>query len=66
MMSELARDFFSDNPAIAGPLVAMVLFGVVFAAAIVRVLRTEKSHVNKMAHLPLEGDGVMDEEVQHG
>lgn len=57
-MSELARDFFSDNPAIAGPLVAMLLFTVVFAAAVVRVMRAENGHVDRMARLPLEGDSM--------
>ena len=63
MMSEMARDFFSDNPAIAGPLIAMLVFTLVFAAAVVRVIRAQREHVDRMAHLPLEGD---DMEVERG
>ena len=63
MMGELARDFFSENPAIAGPLIAMLLFTTVFVAAVVRVMRAKREHVDRMAHLPLEGEGM---EVEHG
>ena len=63
MMSELARSFFSDNPAIAGPLIAIVVFTLVFVSAVVRVLRANREHVDRMARLPLEGDGM---EVEHG
>lgn len=66
MMSELARDFFSDNPAMAGPLIAMLLFATVFAAAVYRAFRADKQHVDKMARLALEGDGAGNEEVTHG
>ena len=62
MMSDMARDFFSDNPLIAGPLIAMLLFSAVFLAACVRVIRAKTEHVEKMAQLPLEGET----EVHHG
>lgn len=66
MMSEMARDFFSDNPAIAGPLVAMLLFTVVFAVAAVRALRAERAHVDRLSRLPLEGEADSMEEELHG
>ncbi len=67
MMSELARDFFSHNPAMAGPLIAMVLFAVVFLAAVYRAMRADRTHIEKMAHLALEGDAApVTEEVSHG
>ena len=62
MMSDMARDFFSHNPLLAGPLIAMLLFTAVFAAAVVRVVRAKREHVDRMAQLPLEGEG----EVHHG
>lgn len=67
MMSELARDFFRDNPALAGPLIAMVLFTMVFLAGVWRALRADRTHVDRMAQLALEGDGaVPSEEVDRG
>ena len=62
MMSDLARDFFSNNPMLAGPLIAMLLFTAVFVAACVRVVRANREHVDRMAQLPLEGET----EVRHG
>ena len=62
MMSDMARDFFSNNPLIAGPLIAMLLFSAVFLAACVRVVRAKRDHVDRMAQLPLEGET----EVHHG
>lgn len=62
MMSEMARDFFSNNPLVAGPLIAMLLFSAVFLAAIVRAFRAKREHVDRMAQLPLEGES----EVHHG
>lgn len=64
MMSDMARDFFGDNPLLAGPLIAMLLFTAVFVAACVRVIRSKAEHVDRMAQLPLEGEG--ETEVHHG
>ncbi len=71
MMSEMARDFFGNNPALSGPLVAMLLFTVVFALASVRALRAERTHVDRLARMPLEGEGgrgetSFEEEARHG
>ena len=56
MMSELAREFFSDNPAIMGPIGSILLFALVFAVAAVRAVTASRSHVERMAQLALEGD----------
>lgn len=64
MMSDLARDFFSDNPMLAGPLIAMLLFTAVFVAACVRVIRANRDHVDRMAQMPLDLEG--ETEVHHG
>ena len=55
-MSELARDFFANNPAMAGPMISMFLFGLVFFTAAVRAFRASPEHVDRMAHLALEGE----------
>lgn len=55
-MSELAREFFQHNPAIAGPLLAMLIFGVVFALATVRAMRASDEYIERMASLALEGE----------
>ncbi|MBX3274525.1 MAG: hypothetical protein KF729_29945 [Sandaracinaceae bacterium] len=55
-MSELARDFFAHNPAIAGPLLAMAMFAFVFVTAAIRAWRASHEHVNRMAQLALEGE----------
>jgi hypothetical protein len=53
-MTEMARDFFGHNPALAGPLIAMLLFTVVFVLAAVRAMRAERAHVDRLAGLPLD------------
>ena len=55
-MSELAADFFANNPAMAGPMIAMLLFIAVFVAATVRAWRISPEHVERLAHLALEGE----------
>jgi uncharacterized membrane protein (DUF485 family) len=70
-MGEMARDFFSDNPATSGPLIAMLLFVAIFVVASIRAWRAEKTHVERIARLPLEGDtnattGAMTEVEHHG
>ena len=67
-MSEMAREFFSDNPAMAGPLFAMLLFTTVFVVALVRVLVTRRDEIERLAHLPFEGEDALpsESEVNHG
>jgi len=55
-MSELARDFFATNPAMAGPMIAMFLFATVFSLAALRAWKASPEHVRRMANLALEGD----------
>ncbi len=56
-MSELARDFFANNPAMAGPLLAMLLFTLVFVVAALRAWRVSPEHVKRMSQLAFEGEG---------
>ncbi len=71
-MGEMARDFFSDNPATSGPLIAMLLFVTIFVVASIRAWRADAAHVDRVARLALEGEneggsvtGAM-KEVEHG
>lgn len=64
-MGEMARDFFSDNPALSGPLIAVVLFTVIFVVASIRAFAADRAHVDRLARLPLEGEGNVEEE-RHG
>lgn len=52
-MRDIAHGFFETSPAMAGPLVALVIFFVVFAAVTVRVLRTRATDYAGDAALPL-------------
>jgi len=52
-MRDIAHGFFAQSPAMAGPLVALVLFFVVFAAVSYRVLRSRASEWSHDAALPL-------------
>lgn len=60
-MSELAADFFANNPAMAGPLLAMLMFTFVFVAAALRAWRVSAEHVTRMSHLALEGEAEAEE-----
>lgn len=53
-MRDLAHGFFTQSPAMAGPLLALVLFFVVFVAALLRVLRTRPADWASQAALPLD------------
>jgi hypothetical protein len=53
-MRQIAESFFERSPAMAGPLIAMLIFFVVFALVIVRVVRAPKCDLDRSAHLPLE------------
>lgn len=41
----------------AGPLLAMLLFSIVFLTAAWRAWRAKPEHVDRMARLAFEGDG---------
>lgn len=55
-MRDIAHGFFEQSPAMAGPLVALVLFFLVFVATSWRVLRSRPADWKDDAALPLEGD----------
>ncbi len=53
-MSRFAAEFFAQSPALLYPIVALVLFFVVFLAVIIRVMRMSASDVDHNARIPLE------------
>jgi len=55
-MSRMAESFFSASPLLALPIVAMLLFGAVFVAIIVRSIRTPSSELDLQSALPLTED----------
>lgn len=55
-MSAFARDFFVRSPALVFPVLALVIFFVVFVAMVVRAMRTPSSEAEALAKLPLEGE----------
>jgi hypothetical protein len=60
-MRDIASDFFARSPAMAGPLVALVLFFAVFVAITFRVLRARPDQFQGEAALPLsDGNGPSD------
>ena len=56
------REFFCRSPLLALPLVALVIFLVVFAGVVFSVLRRRSHHFDASARLPLD-EGT---EVHHG
>ena len=58
-MRAMASDFFATNPLLAGPQVAMVIFVIVFAAVIWRVLRARPADYQAQASLPLSDDSAI-------
>lgn len=55
-MRDIAHGFFAQSPAMAGPLVGLVLFFLVFLAIAVRVMRARATDYQSAASLALEGD----------
>lgn len=55
-MSELAREFFAHNPALTGPLIAMVLFTAVFVIAAVRAFSMRTDKIHRLANLALDDE----------
>lgn len=52
-MRDIAHGFFAASPAMAGPLVALVLFFLVFVAITRRVVRSRDADWKDEASLPL-------------
>lgn len=55
-MRDLAFDFFQRSPAMAGPVVALLVFFVVFAVAAARAVRARRQDLERAARLVLEGE----------
>lgn len=53
-MGFMAMDYFRQSPLLALPVLALVLFMLVFLAVTLRALLTQKSRWDAMAMLPLE------------
>ena len=59
-MRDVAQDFFSASPVMAAPLVALLIFFVVFILVLVRATRTRHDVTDRAAHLALEGEEARD------
>jgi hypothetical protein len=57
MMSWIASEYFQRSPLLVFPLIALVLFMLVFVAAIARAALTSRERLDQLARLPLEGEG---------
>lgn len=55
-MKWLVSDFFARSPALLGPVIALVLFMLVFVAATIYALRTQRAQHERMALMPLKED----------
>jgi hypothetical protein len=62
MLSLISIDFFARSPVLALPVLAMLLFMVVFVANVVRAFRTREPELDRLASLPFADE----EEVDHG
>jgi hypothetical protein len=56
-MKWIVSDFFMRSPALLGPIIALLLFLVVFTAIAIRAFRIKQSTHDQMARLPLSEDG---------
>lgn len=55
-MRWIVGDFFARSPVLLGPVIALVLFMIVFAATAIYALRTRREQHDQMALLPLKED----------
>jgi len=62
MLSQLSADYFSRSPVLAWPLLALVLFMIVFIAITVRAIFGRREVMERHAALPLESNEV----TKHG
>lgn len=53
-MSRFAAELFAQSPALLYPLIALVLFFVIFLVVVVRVVRMKESEADRCARIPLE------------
>ena len=55
-MRWMVSDFFARSPVLLGPVIALVLFMIVFAASAIYAWRTHREQHDRMARLPLNED----------
>ncbi|MGB5695208.1 MAG: hypothetical protein WBM46_06125 [Polyangiales bacterium] len=60
-MSRFAAELFERSPALLYPVIALILFFIVFLVVIIRVIRMKASDVDRYARIPLEEES----EVPH-
>jgi cbb3-type cytochrome oxidase subunit 3 len=53
-MGRFASEFFSQSPALLYPVLALILFFIVFLVVVVRVMRMSAAEVDHDARIPLE------------
>jgi len=53
-MSRFASELFEQSPALLYPLIALVLFFVVFLVVLIRAARMKGSEADQYARIPLE------------
>ena len=56
-MSKLLYPMFERSPLLALPIIALLIFMVVFVLVAIRALRQSRTEVDSMARLPLDDDG---------
>jgi cbb3-type cytochrome oxidase subunit 3 len=56
-MRWIVSDFFMRSPLLLGPVIALLLFLMVFTAIAIHAFRTGKSTHDRMARLPFNEDG---------
>jgi hypothetical protein len=56
MLSFMAKGFFSDSEVMFLPLLALFIFLGVFVFVVIRVLRTDRASLQRVAALPLADD----------
>jgi cbb3-type cytochrome oxidase subunit 3 len=55
-MRWMVSDFFARSPVLLGPVIALVLFMIVFTATAIYALRTHREQNDRMARMPLKED----------
>jgi len=53
-MRRFATEFFEQSPVLIYPVIALVLFFIVFLVVVVRVMRMKASEADLRARIPLE------------
>ena len=66
MLSTMAKGFFAQSPALFYPVLALILFVVVFVAITVRTLRRDKRDIDEHARIPLADSAGRREQNMNG